>query len=82
VGRLNIVGRAQNRIDEIPVAIDRAIQVASSALDLEVGLVGLPVLARAASTTVASHAQRLALTGSSLASHRRMHLWLMVIPAQ
>ena len=58
--RFHVTGRAQHRVDEIPVAIDRPIQVAPVALDLEVSLVSLPALTRAASYAVSPLAQRLA----------------------
>ena len=35
--RFHVTGRAQHCVDEIPVAIDRPVQVAPAAMDLEVG---------------------------------------------
>jgi hypothetical protein len=80
LGRSHVTGRAQHRVDEVPVAIDRPIQVAPAALDLEVGFVNIPALARAVScaATPLSHASP--ITGSSFASHCRTHSWLTVNP--
>src|SRR5262249_59055540 len=52
-------GRAQHRLDEVPIAIDRPIQIAPTALDLEVGFINIPTLARALTSAVPSLAQRL-----------------------
>ncbi len=59
LGRSHVTGRAQHRVDEVPVAIDRPIQVAPATMDLEVGFVDVPTLARAASCAVTPLAQRL-----------------------
>jgi len=40
--RFHVTGRAQHRVDEIPVTIDCPIQVAPVAMDLEVGFVARP----------------------------------------
>jgi hypothetical protein len=36
LGRFHVTGPAQHRVDEVPVAIDRPIQVSPAAMDLEV----------------------------------------------
>jgi hypothetical protein len=59
LGCSHVTGRAQHRVDEVPVAIDRPIQVAPAAMNLEVGFVDVPTLARAASCAVTPLAQRL-----------------------
>ena len=46
LGRSHGTGRAQHRVDEVPVAIDRPMQVAPAAMNLEVGFVDVPALAR------------------------------------
>ena len=66
LGRSHVTGRAQHRVDEVPVAIDRPIQVAPAALDLEVRFVGIPTLARAASHAMTPLSQRLAHHGQQL----------------
>src|SRR5215472_12210559 len=66
LGRSHVTGLAQHRVDEVPVAIDRPIQVAPAAMDLEVGFVHIPALARTASCAVTSPAQRLAHHGQQL----------------
>ena len=60
------MGRAQHRVDEVPVAINRPIQAAPAALDLEVVSVGIPTLARAASYAMTPLSQRLAHRGQQL----------------
>ena len=64
--RFHVTGRAQHRVDEIPVAIDRPIQVAPAAMDLEVDFVSVLALTRAASNAVSPLAQRLAHHGQRL----------------
>jgi hypothetical protein len=58
--RSHVTGRAQHRVDEVPVAIDRPIQVAPAAIHLEIGFVDVPALTTYAVTPLA---QRLAHHG-------------------
>ena len=66
LSRCHIAGRAQHRVDEVPVAIDRPIQVAPAAMDLEIGFIDIPALAGAASYAVTPLAQRLGHYGQQL----------------
>src|SRR5712675_1263514 len=64
--RSHIASGAQLRVDEVPVTIDGPIQVAPAAVDLEVGFVDVPALARAASCAMTPLAQRLIHHGQQL----------------
>ncbi len=66
LGRSHVTGRAQHRVDQVPVAIDRPIQVAPAAMDLEVGFVDIPALAGAAPYAVTPLTLRLAHHGQQL----------------
>src|SRR5215471_21365396 len=66
LSRSHVTGLAQHRVDEVPVAIDRPIQVAPAAMDLEVGFIDIPALARTASCAVTPLAQHLAHHGQQL----------------
>jgi hypothetical protein len=46
LGRSHITGFAQHRIDEVPGTVDRPIQVVPTALDLQVGFIDIPTLAK------------------------------------
>ncbi len=50
---------AQHRIDQIAVLIDRPIEIAPPAADLQIGLVDIPAAARSAPGTVPPFAQRI-----------------------
>ena len=58
--RPHVTGRTQHRVNQVPVAIDRPIQVAPLTVDLQVGLIGIPALARPATGAVTPLTQRLA----------------------
>ena len=57
LGSFHATGCAQHCVDEVPVTIDRPIQVAPAAVDFEVGFVDVPTLARAASCAMTPLAQ-------------------------
>jgi hypothetical protein len=78
LGRLHIAGRAQHRIDEVPVAIDRAIQVAPSALDREEVSSVYQLWPKRRPLPWRRLCNASPTTASSFASHRRMHSWLTV----
>ena len=80
LGRSHVAGRTQHRVDEVAVAIDRPIQRAPAALDLQVGFISTPTLGRPASRVWRRLRNASPIMGSNFASHRRTHSWLMVNP--
>jgi hypothetical protein len=66
LGRSHVTGRAQHRVDEVPVSIGRPIQVAPAAMDLEGSLVSVLALTKAAYNAMAPPAQRHAHHGQQL----------------
>ena len=66
LGRLHVTGRAQHRVDQVPVAIDGPIQIAPLALNLEVGLICIPTLPRPTPCAMTPFAQSFAHDGQQL----------------
>ena len=64
--RSHVAGLAQHRVNEVTVAIDRSIQVAPAALDLQVGFIDIPTFAIPAAGAMVPLAQCLAHYGEQL----------------
>ena len=67
LGKVKVAEKSNEiRVDEVPIAIHRPIQVAPATMNLEVGFVDVPALTRAASCAVTPLAQRLTHHGQQL----------------